>query len=92
MNNTELITNAISDAYDRVAKATVIHTFNGTPVVTRFYRNKNGNIWCRETYGSIVNESRVYAISTKPYTRWACKRWYLEDEDLMAMRSLLENE
>ena len=91
MGNSDLIHNAISDAYKRVARATVIHTFDGTPVVTRYYRNKNGNIWCRETCGSIVNESRVYAVSTKPYTRWACKRWYLNDEDLAAMKSLLED-
>ena len=92
MGNSDLIHNAISDAYKRVARATVIHTFDGTPVVTRYYRNKNGNIWCRETCGNIVNESRVYCVTTKPYVRWMSKKWYLTEEGLVAMRSLLEDE
>lgn len=88
MTRSELIQNAIADAYEAAHKATVVHVYDGTPVVTRYYR-KGNRLWCREMCGSIVNESCVYAVTTKPYVRWMGKKWYLEGDSLEAMRSLL---
>lgn len=88
MTRAELIQNAIADAYKAANKATVVHVYDGTQVVTRYYR-KGNRLWCKETCGNIVNESCVYAVTTKPYVRWMGKKWYLEGDSLTAMRSLL---
>lgn len=88
MTRTELIQNAIADAYEAANKATIVNKFNNGTVTTRYYR-KGKRIWCREVCGNIVNESCVYAVNTKPYVRWMGRKWYLDGEALEAMKTVL---
>ena len=88
MTRAELIQNAIADAYEAANKATVVNEYDNGTVTTRYFR-KGKRIWCKETCGSIVNESCVYAVDTKPYVRCMGRKWYLEGDSLEAMRSVL---
>lgn len=89
MTRSELIHRAIDDAYAKADETTVINTFDGSTVSTRYFR-KGKRIWCKETCGSITSESVVYAVNDKPYTRWGGRKWYLTDDHLEAMKRAME--
>lgn len=94
MDRGELVREAIRKAKEEEIRkkkdATVITEHeNGVKTITTFYRKGNA-VWCRMKTGCIESNSRVYKIGTnKPYIRDMGRYWYLGQEEIKAMNSVL---
>lgn len=94
MDRGELVREAIRKAKEEAVKkyndATIITEHeNGVKTITTFYK-KGKAVWCNMKTGCIESNCRVYKIDTdKPYIRDMGHYWYLGQEEIRAMKTVL---
>lgn len=85
---TELIQAIIGSRHKVIKEVTVTRVYEDAQVVIRYYR-KGKDIWCKITCGDFIGESLVHREILNPYVCFMDMKWYLNDDLLAVMNSLL---
>ena len=68
----------------------VVSYFEGSKIETVYVKNNNGIVEKIYINGSKTKENKVYKVnSNAPYTRWGGEKWYITDEHLQALQSVI---
>lgn len=72
-------------------KLAIVTTYNnGDKIETVFFKKSTGVFQKIIINGSAANETKIYKVNTnEPFTRWAGRKWFITDEYLEALKTVV---